>query len=200
MRDVDVVLYATGYGFSFEFIDPEVITHGRITAQDEFDGMRIKNNWWLWQGIIPPKYEGIAFIGLLEILVSQACVPLALCCRAYLLRMFINTYLLPLLIIFKTNQQTSTHNGLSGAINCQSFYFALLSFPLIALKDKSLFSVITTTVNFKFATSPLSLLAVPPIPFPRPPRWTVRLPSSARQSRGLIKSTFILPSSPTSTG
>ncbi|RUS21897.1 flavin monooxygenase-like protein [Endogone sp. FLAS-F59071] len=68
--DVDFVLYATGYGFRFEFIDPEVFTDGRVTAQDEFDGMRLKKNWWLWQGIIPPKYEGIAFIGLLEILLQ----------------------------------------------------------------------------------------------------------------------------------
>ncbi|RUP50162.1 flavin monooxygenase-like protein [Jimgerdemannia flammicorona] len=71
IRDVDVVIYATGYGYRFEFVDPEVMTNGTITAKDQIDGKTLKENAWLWKGIIPPRHEGIAFIGLLEILHSQ---------------------------------------------------------------------------------------------------------------------------------
>ncbi|RUO96265.1 flavin-binding monooxygenase-like-domain-containing protein [Jimgerdemannia flammicorona] len=57
---IDLVYYCTGYHIEFPFLEREILNGGRDDVDLEY------NEVWLYKNIFPPKYENIAFIGLVQ--------------------------------------------------------------------------------------------------------------------------------------
>ena len=65
VRDIDTIIYATGYNIKFPFLDKEVVSGGEKIEQ-QFEEEYRENLVWLYKYIFPPKFPNIAFIGLVQ--------------------------------------------------------------------------------------------------------------------------------------
>ncbi|RUS18863.1 flavin monooxygenase-like protein [Endogone sp. FLAS-F59071] len=57
---IDIVYFCTGYHIEFSFLDKEIVNGGKEDVDLE------NNEVWLYKNIFPPRFENIAFIGLVQ--------------------------------------------------------------------------------------------------------------------------------------
>ncbi|CAG8791770.1 3800_t:CDS:2, partial [Racocetra persica] len=62
LEDIDVVIYSTGYYINYPFLEEHIFTGGDEIVQEY--GKDLHDLVWLYKMIFPPKYQNIAFLGL----------------------------------------------------------------------------------------------------------------------------------------